>query len=347
MKTHVEISSDSDGKLLIVDYLKGFSIFTIALMHLLYLMTSMPAKIITLSSIGGSGVHVFFICSGIGLYTSYLKKKTSYGEFLKKRFLKIYLPYIFIIFICFFIPWVYDAGNRAMSLLSHVFLFKMFIPAYEISFGEHFWFISTIFQLYALFIPMCRLKQKLSNNKLFAFIFCGISVAWWILCDILDIGSIRIWGSFCLQYIWEFALGFILAEAFFNHKKIKLNNYLLFALSVLGIGLQALMVLYFDNLKAFNDVPALIGYSSLALLLSNISIVKNICNKLSAFSYEYYLVHMLVFGIVFRTFKPTGLFLQCVVGCIAMIIALAVAYMYNKIIRLLNSRHKQSKTALN
>jgi len=347
MKTSLEISSNSDGKIIVVDYLKGFSIFTISLMHLLYLMTSMPAKIITLSAIGGSGVHVFFVCSGIGLYTSYLKKKTSYGEFLKKRFLKIYIPYIVIIFICFFIPWVYDANNRVISLLSHVFLFKMFIPSYEISFGEHFWFISTIFQLYALFIPMCRIKEKLSNNKLFAFIFGGISVAWWILCDILDIGSIRIWGSFCLQYIWEFALGFLLAEAFFYQKKFKLNNYLLFALSVLGIGLQALMVLYLDNLKAFNDIPALIGYSSLALLLSNISIVKNICNKLSVFSYEYYLVHMLVFGAVFRAINPTGLCMQCVVGCIAMVIALAAAYMYSKIIKLLNSRKKQSKTTPN
>lgn len=344
---NLEISSDSNGKIPVIDYLKGFSIFTISLMHLLYLMTSMPAKIITLSAIGGSGVHVFFVCSGIGLYTSYLKKKTSYGEFLKKRFLKIYIPYIFIIFICFFIPWVYDANNRVMSLLSHVFLFKMFVPKYEISFGEHFWFISTIFQLYALFIPMCRIKEKLSNNKLFAFIFGGISVAWWILCDILGIGSIRIWGSFCLQYIWEFALGFLLAEAFFNQKKFKLNNYLLFALSLLGIGLQALMVLYLDNLKAFNDIPALIGYSSLALLLSNISIVKNICNKLSVFSYEYYLIHMLVFGAVFRAINPTGLFMQCVVGCIAMVIALAAAYMYSRIIKLLNSRRKQSKATPN
>lgn len=340
MKTHMEISSNSDGKILIVDYLKGFSIFTIALMHLLYLMTSMPGKIITLSSIGGSGVHVFFVCSGIGLYTSYLKKKTSYGEFLKKRFLKIYLPYIFIIFICFFIPWVYDASNRAMSLLSHVFLFKMFVPKYEISFGEHFWFISTIFQLYALFIPMCRIKEKLSNNKLFVSLFGGLSIAWWIFCDRLGIGNIRIWGSFCLQYIWEFALGFILAEAFFNQTKFKLNNYFLFAFSVLGIGLQSLMALHFDSLKAFNDIPALIGYSSLALLLGNISIVKNICNKLSVFSYEYYLVHMLVFGAVFRLIKPTGLLLQCIIGCIAMVIALVVAYMYNRIIRFLNNRQK-------
>ena len=323
MNTHLEISSDSRGKILVVDYLKGFSIFTIALMHLLFLMSAMPAKIITLSAIGGSGVHVFFVFSGIVLYTSYLKKKTSYGEFIKKRFLKIYIPYIFIIFICFFIPWIYNAGDKVMALLSHVFLFKMFIPAYEVSFGEHFWFISTIFQLYALFIPMCRLKEKLANNKLFVFLFTGISVAWWIFCDILGIGTIRIWGSFCLQYIWEFAIGFVLAEAFYKQKKYKLNNYLLLALSVLGIGLQAFMVLYSDSLKMFNDIPALIGYSSLALLLSNIPIVKKLCNKLSGFSYEYYLVHMLIFGTAFRLIKP-------------------VAFFYNKIISALNNRQKHT-----
>ena len=37
----------------------------------------------------------------------------------------------------------------------------MFIPKYEESFGIQFWFISTIIQFYLLFIPMCKLKEKI------------------------------------------------------------------------------------------------------------------------------------------------------------------------------------------
>lgn len=62
-------------------------------MHLLPMMNAMPSKILTLSSIGGTGVHVFFLCSGIGLYLSYLNKKTSFKEFIKKDYQK----YIFLI----------------------------------------------------------------------------------------------------------------------------------------------------------------------------------------------------------------------------------------------------------
>ena len=185
---------------------------------------------------------------------------------------------------------------------------------------------------------MCRLKDKLNNNKLFAIIFSGISLVWWFFCYCFGIGGIRIWGSFCLQYIWEFALGFISAEAFYKHKKYNLNNYLLLVLAVLGIGLQAFLALYNGALKIFNDIPALVGYSSLALLLSNISVVKNLCHKVSYYSYEYYLIHNLVFITAFRLLKPQGLLIQCIVSGVAMAIALGAAYFYNKIIKIISSR---------
>lgn len=324
-----EICPDPGGKIPAVDYLKGFSIFTIACMHLLEMMSAVPSKIMTLAAIGGTGVHVFFLCSGIGLYTSYLKRKTSFCEFLKKRFLKIYIPYILVVLVSFFAPYLYSGEDKLTALLSHVFLFKMFVPRYEESFGTHFWFISTLFQLYALFIPMCLLKEKLSGRKLFLSVFVGISVVWWILCDRLGVSEVRVWSSFCLQYIWEFAIGFVLAELFYEQKRYRLHNGLLLACAVLGIGLQAFMALYSDALKVFNDIPALIGYGSLALFLRSIPFVRYVCHKLSSFSYEYYLVHILVFASVFYLLKPQGLPMQCAVGCAAMAIALLTAFLYH------------------
>lgn len=57
----------------IVDFWRGFSIFTIVLMHL---VQSYPIGnlLMKASSLGGAGVHVFILCSGFGLYLSYLKK---------------------------------------------------------------------------------------------------------------------------------------------------------------------------------------------------------------------------------------------------------------------------------
>ena len=48
----------------IVDYLRGYSIFTIALMHLV--MGSMTGVLSKAFAFGGAGVHVFILCSGFG-----------------------------------------------------------------------------------------------------------------------------------------------------------------------------------------------------------------------------------------------------------------------------------------
>ena len=333
MRSCLEIVSNSK-RIPIIDYLKGFSIVTIVLMHLLALMPSVPGKIITLSAIGGTGVHVFFLCSGIGLYISHLKQPFGYSTFLKKRFLKIYIPYILVILLSFCLPWMYSGENRVMALLSHAFLFKMFVPRYEESFGVQFWFVSTLFQLYVLFIPMCRLKDKLKNNKLFFGIFMGFSVLWWIFCYCTGLDQVRIWGSFCLQYIWEFSLGFLLAEAFYEGKQYRLNNLLLLVLAVAGIGLQAGLALFSDTLKIFNDIPGLMGYTSLALLLSNIPIVKNLCVRISTFSYELFLVHMLVFETVFHLANPQGLGTESLWGFICLVAVTILACVYRKIMKL-------------
>ena len=111
------------GRIEAVNNLKGFSIFTIVFMHLIQRLPSIPHKLSTMSSIGGTGVHVFFLCSGIGLYLSYLKKRISYWDFIRKRFRKIYLSYIVVVLISFYIPWMYAGGDRITALLSHIFLF--------------------------------------------------------------------------------------------------------------------------------------------------------------------------------------------------------------------------------
>ena len=62
-----------------IDFLRGFAIFTIVLMHLVqsYNIQSVVHKA---ASFGGAGVHLFIFCSGLGLYLSYLRKPLGYGD---------------------------------------------------------------------------------------------------------------------------------------------------------------------------------------------------------------------------------------------------------------------------
>jgi len=294
-------------------------------------MPSVPSAFLTLSAIGGTGVHVFFLCSGIGLYGSYLKQSITFPKLIKKRFVRIYLPYIAVVVLSFFLPWLYDKTDRVAALLSHVFLFKMFVPAYEMSFGTHFWFLSTLFQLYALFLPLCFLKRKLGGKPFFLCCF-GISVLWWVFCFVFELGEIRIWGSFCLQYLWEFAAGFLLAERFYQKNPIRLHPVLLGVFAVCGIGLQASMALFSEYLKIFNDIPALLGYASLALLLLRIPLIQKACRAVSVFSYEFYLLHILVIATVFYAASPNGLLQEAGIGILALLATLGAARGYHRLI---------------
>ena len=64
-------------KLDVINFLRGYSIFTIVLMHLVQ-SYSLPSWAMKATSFGGAGVHVFILCSGFGLYLSYLNKPLGY-----------------------------------------------------------------------------------------------------------------------------------------------------------------------------------------------------------------------------------------------------------------------------
>lgn len=160
-------------RLEVIDFLRGFSIFTIVLMHLLQ-SYPIPPFLMAASSFGGAGVHVFILCSGFGLYLSYLNKPLTYSLFLKRRFLKVYLPYIIIILVSALIPFYNTSSDKLLQILSHIFLFKMFFNDLENSFGGQMWFVSTIIQFYLIWPFLLKLFNK-SIGVIYALL---ISMLW-------------------------------------------------------------------------------------------------------------------------------------------------------------------------
>lgn len=264
-----------------ITFLRAFSITTIVLMHLIQShIPGINTFINKGASLGGTGVHVFFFCSGFGLYLSYLRKRTNYIEFIKRRVVKIYIPYFFVILTLFYMPFIEVEGNRLGALFSHIFLYKMFVPQYYSSFGV-FWFVSTIFQFYFAFIPLCVLKEKVGTKR-FLLVCSGISICWWIITGVTGLNTIRPIGSFFLQYLWEFAFGMIIAETLFQGNSIRISNVLLLIIAIVGVTVEAILAFSsFSYGKIFNDVPALFGYGAIALLLYQIPVIR-ICLKINA-----------------------------------------------------------------
>lgn len=344
----LEIKGGGNRHYEVIDYLKGFSILTIVLLHLIQYI-SFPEIIQKLSKIGGTGVHVFFFCSGFGLFNSYAKEEIGLFNFLKRRFVKIYVPYILVILLTAVVSilltmlngkeYLYS-GNILLALMSHIFLFKMFVPSLEYSFGGQMWYMSTLFQFYFVFILIYQIKKKLRNDKLFAIFSLAISVIWWIFIVVIGINKIRIWNSFFLQYLWEFSLGMCIADYLRSGRNIKINGILLSILSVVGIGFATIMINMGQLFETFNDIFAVVGYTSLALLIYIIiqifmpKMKKNIL-YISKISYEWYLLHILVYTIVFAIVAymmgEIGLIMQIVSGIVAFILSILFAELYHRV----------------
>ena len=111
-----------------------------------------------------------------------------------------------------------------------------------------------------------------------------------------------------------------------------------------AFGLQAALAMSSEALKLFNDIPALVGYTSLALLLMNIGFVKSVCEFILKFSYEFFLVHILVIHTLFYFVKPQGVVYQCLLGFISLMLSLIAGYFYSMFVDRVIYRKKVSKT---
>jgi peptidoglycan/LPS O-acetylase OafA/YrhL len=323
-------------KLEVVDFLKGYSILTIVIFHCFQNLnlTGLVEKGI---QFGGTGVHLFIFLSGFGLYTSYLNKSIDFIAFIKKRFSKIYIPYILIVIISYiislFIP-IYPNSNYALS--GHVFLFKMFDEDIMSSYGYQLWYISTIIQFYLSFYAIVWIKDKIKHNNIFLLICFLTSVTWGITIILSNNSEIRIWNSFFLQYLWEFALGMCLAEKIRNSSfafNIKLQYYLLIGIIAVII-FGTLSLKGGDAGKVFNDVPALISYSFIALFIYKLNCrpVINFMLFTGKISYSLYLVHILVLFLIKYYCTTNNIHFSYPAILISITISYVVATYYNKLV---------------
>ena len=140
-------------KLEVINYLRGFAIFTIVLMHCV--QGYLGGVLHKAASLGGAGEHVFILCSGFGLYLSYLNKPLGYKDFLKKRFGKVYFPYVIVIALYALWGITVVGGVNWNAVASHVFLYKMFDSELDIC----------LLTSYAVALLFSRLYKKLSIIK--------------------------------------------------------------------------------------------------------------------------------------------------------------------------------------
>lgn len=198
------------------------------------------------------------------------------------------------------------------EVASHLLLYKMFDAELDVSLCYPFWFISTIIQFYICWPLIVRILGIGGGNSTKGLALATvISLSWATVVGVLGYEDMRPWGSCFLQYLWEFVLGMFIAQEFnktktLNHKPYTINQikwWWLIGGVVVGMGLTGVMGWIGGVLKLYNDIPSLMGYLSLLLIVYKVSCtfgwlswIKKFFVWASGFGYELYLVHSLVYA---------------------------------------------------
>jgi peptidoglycan/LPS O-acetylase OafA/YrhL len=266
------------GRIEYVDFAKGYAILSVVIFHILQRAGLAPIWQQGIS-FGGAGVHLFFLLSGFGLVYG---KPLPLLAFYQRRLAVVWLPYVLALSLSLLVAVIWNIfSDRWDAYFAGVLMLQMFSENYIQSFGGHFWFISTIMQFYIVFPFLLSLRSSLRTRTRFFLVCFGLSVGWWLLVFTLEKGNARIWDSFFLQFLWEFALGMILGETLRESQQIEGEQqssrvapgmfWEWSPWTALGIGLlfSAIMVLLVMGLgqtgKIVNDVPSLIGYTALSV----------------------------------------------------------------------------------
>jgi len=291
------------NRLALVDYLKGISMAGIVIYHLLTVFWGITGTVALAASFAGAGIHLFNVCSGFGLGLSQLRTPLKTLAFFRRRFLKIYLPYILAVTLYLATSgFIFQTVQPIRDYLSHVFLYKMFREYRINSFGGHFWYISTILQFYILFLPLMLLHKRMGGRGFF-LLCAAVSVLWTMAGRLLGVGELRVWSSCALHYLWEFALGICLAERCRERDTVMASPLPLWAVgavSAVCLGIYGLTSLKGGLLQAYNDIFALASIFGIYYLLYQILPLRRIFVWVSSISFSWYLTHYLVFNAVFQ-----------------------------------------------
>lgn len=308
-----------------IDYARGFSIFTIVIYHFLFTYP-LPMYLNHAKSFGGAGIHLFFFVSGFGLT---LSKYINYQTFLKRRLVKVLLPYYITITLIFLINLfikVYEVDF--MAYLSHILLFKMFVSDYMTSYGSQFWFISTIVQFYLIF-PLLLWFLKSEKYKLFIIVTMVVSLGYSLFISFVLPEGGEAFKRFFIQYLWEFALGMVVARTGVLDKltMAPLSHYFIIALICLAF--TGVLAIKGGTIgKNLNDVFSFLAYTSITIILfRTIPPLNRFFLWVSKFSFSLYLTHMFLWDYLNTKYGLS--FMTPTVIVILLIVTLAYSYYYD------------------
>lgn len=285
-------------------------------------------------------VPVFVMLTGVLL----LGKKYELNDFLKKRFLRIVLPFLFwsLIYALVSLHDKISGGNHEMSFFEIV---KWLINQLKNGSSLHLWYIYMIIGIY-LFIPiLSKWVQNATEKEILYFIFIWIFTLF-INQPILSKFRVNINLTYFSGFIGYVVLGYYLSIKRFVLSKGVMKIIALFLIFI-GVAIT-IFGTYFLSLQNNSFQEYFYNYTTLNVLIASVGVFlffKNleisnllfarICDFISQYSYGVYLVHVLVLRFMdamkinYNFINP--IFAIPLATIICLLISLAIIYIVNKL----------------
>ncbi|AJH03362.1 acyltransferase [Bacillus thuringiensis] len=333
-----------------LDSIRGLAAITVVFGHFCLMLPSLPNSIkfspLRFLWAGGEAVIVFYVLSGFVLSMALYHSKTNYWGYLIKRFVRIYIPYYFWIFITFalfilFSPyevtglrdWFYDKWQGPITNLDIMNHFVLLNNFFTDNYNPVIWSLAQEMRISIVFPLLFLLFYKLSWKKtiLFAMSFSLIG----IVLNMLHIGKAEgFYNGYAdtLHFTSMFMVGMLLfkhqEELTQLYRSMKnLNRKLLIALGVF-LYLYSIMIYGLSsNATTFllKDWGVVIGVSIIIIMAMNNLKVKAILNRgvfvyLGEISYSIYLCHfpitMVLFKLLYAKIPTLFLLILCITATI-------------------------------
>jgi len=270
--------------------LKGLAILAIVFSHVGYFLSTNQSFLFPLSILGGVGVNLFLFLSGFGLTRSALKEKISVGKFYKKRLLKLFTPFWFVIVIIFLLDFFilhlsYSPIYIVQSLLGFFPRADLFLDV-----NSPLWFFTPILFYYLIF-PLVFLQKRPWLTAIIIYI-----VSYFIL-------QFKIPVSIDVLHLYQFhllafPLGIAFASLFLQPQKIK---FFLFnsksPLYYVFLVVLAILIGFFAYHSGVGE--GVVKEQTISLLTMSLIIIFFIMKKVEIkllyifglYSFEIYLIH--------------------------------------------------------
>ena len=296
----------------------------------------LPRRVLT--AMFQCGVDMFMLLSGLGLCYSFHKNPKK-STFWKKRYGKIFPPYVISVFVYGFVY----VGYMRRATLKH-YLWTYSLISFYTDAVLSIWFIAAIILLYAVFPLLYTAMQR--HYKGFSFMCIAVAAGCLGLSFIDCHKTLRIINEIFISRVPAFLLGMIIAKAILDEKKPSVTSCAVWLTWLLSAVLIIWVLL--ATPRNFWTITRLLflPFSLSGMLILTMGMDK--CNKngclyrslssLGGVTLELYLIHervLMTINAYLYLFDASPVLLSVAANIFAILVSLVGAWVLKKVVLVL------------